>query len=69
MTMTRFIRFISIAIASTLSVSIAQAGGAHQNDVARYLAGLAPDTQSSTHALTQEPAWATHSEQMNAAWA
>jgi hypothetical protein len=67
-TMTLLIRLISIALASTLSVSVALAGGAHQNDVARYLAGLAPAPQSTIHALTQEPAWATHSEQMSAAW-
>ncbi len=67
--MTRLIRLISIALASALSMSVALAGGVHQNEVARYLAGLAPDAQSSVHTLTQEPAWATHSEQMNAAWA
>jgi len=66
--MTLFTRFASIALGSSLSISVALAGGAHQNDIARYLAGLAPDTQSSTHAITQEPAWTLHAEQMSAAW-
>jgi len=66
--MTALIRLISIAICSLLGVSSAIAGGAHQNDVARYLAGLPPSAQSSASPLTLEPAWIAHAEQMDAAW-
>ncbi len=67
--MTALIRLISIAICALLGVSPAIAGGAHQNDVARYLAGLPPTAQSSASPLTLEPAWIAHAEQMDAAWA
>lgn len=50
-------------------LTAAQAGGHHQNDVARYLAGLEPAAHSGEHALTQDPAWTAHAEAMNNAWA
>jgi len=66
--MTALLRLISIAICSLLGLSSAVAGGAHQNDVARYLAGLPPTAQSSASSLTLEPAWIAHAEQMDSAW-
>jgi hypothetical protein len=52
-----------------LSFSGAMAGGAHQNDVARYLAGLELPAESPAQVFTQEPAWGTHVEQFGASWA
>ena len=62
------LRVIVALIASWFCLSAATAGGMHQNDVARYLAGLEPAGQSDIRALTQDPAWAAHAEAMNTAW-
>jgi hypothetical protein len=67
--MSLFTRLAALALSASLSLSTAFAGGTQQNEVARYLAGLAPAPQSGAQALTQEPAWIAHAEQMNAAWA
>ena len=63
------IRLFSLGLCAILSLSAAHAGDVHQNDIARYLAGLEPSAESSLQALTGEPAWATHVEQMNGGWA
>lgn len=62
-------RIVWLALAASLSLSTAMASGNPQNEIARYLAGLVPSPQSGIQPLTQEPAWVTHAEQMNAAWA
>lgn len=61
-------RLISFALFVSLGLSAAVASGIHQNDIARYLAGLEPAPHTGAQQLTLEPAWSTHAEQLNAAW-
>jgi hypothetical protein len=68
-TMKFSLRIIALLTACWFCVPMTSAGGLHQNDVARYLAGLEPAPQSSALSLTQDPAWAAHAEAMNTAWA
>lgn len=67
--MTLIARLFALGLFALLSLTAAAGGMIHQNDVARYLAGLAPLPQSGAAALTHEPAWVTHAEQLGAAWA
>jgi hypothetical protein len=62
-------RRTALALLASLSVSPSLAAGASLNDVARYLAGLPVAAGSPLEALTQEPIWRTHAQQLNAAWA
>jgi hypothetical protein len=64
-----FARFIPALLFFGLAFSSARAGEIHQNDIARYLAGLPPSSMSAARLLAQEPAWETHAEQMDTAWA
>jgi hypothetical protein len=67
--MTLISRLLAFGLSATLSFSAMGSGTIHQNDVARYLAGLAPSPESGAHPLTREPGWVTHAEQLGASWA
>lgn len=68
-TMKLFARLLSLALTFSINLALAGTNGPQQNDVARYLAGLEPSSDSSAAQFARESAWATHSEQLGAAWA
>jgi len=67
--MTMIFRLVASLFIATLGLTAPVAHGNDQNQVARFLAGMAPLPDSSVHPLTQEPAWLEHAERMGEAWA
>ena len=68
-TMTLIARLFALGLFAQLNLAAAAEGTMHQNDVARYLAGLNASPQSAAAPFTQEPAWVAHKEQLGTAWA
>ena len=59
---------IATAILSLYVLAAHAAEKASPNDVARFLAGLAPASGSPLAALTREPGWRKHASELRSAW-
>jgi hypothetical protein len=66
--MTMIVRLVVSLCIAALGLTTTVVQGNDQNQVARFLAGMAPSADSSVQALTQEPAWLEHVTQMREAW-